>query len=51
MHAFDVLGDPVRRHILELLADGEQTAGAITEVSLGQFAPDQAPSQQQQTSD
>jgi DNA-binding transcriptional ArsR family regulator len=30
MHAFDVLGDPVRRRILELLADGEQTAGAIT---------------------
>ena len=22
MHAFDVLGDPVRRRILELLADG-----------------------------
>jgi DNA-binding transcriptional ArsR family regulator len=30
MHAFDVLGDPVRRRILELLADGEQTSGAIT---------------------
>ena len=29
MHAFDVLGDPVRRRILELLADGEMTAGAI----------------------
>lgn len=29
MHAFDVLGDPVRRRILELLADGEQPAGAI----------------------
>jgi DNA-binding transcriptional ArsR family regulator len=29
MHAFDVLGDPVRRRILELLADGEQTAGEI----------------------
>ena len=24
MHAFDVLGDPVRRRILELLADGER---------------------------
>jgi len=23
MHAFDVLGDPVRRRILELLAEGE----------------------------
>ena len=30
MHAFDVLGDPVRRRILELLADGEQTAGSLT---------------------
>ncbi|MEV4755686.1 metalloregulator ArsR/SmtB family transcription factor [Micromonospora sp. NPDC049559] len=30
MHAFDVLGDPVRRRILELLADGEQTSGAIS---------------------
>jgi DNA-binding transcriptional ArsR family regulator len=37
MHAFDVLGDPVRRHILELLADGEQTAGAITEVIRAEF--------------
>ena len=30
MHAFDVLGDPVRRRILELLADGELTAGALS---------------------
>src|SRR5581483_1276495 len=29
MHAFDVLGDPVRRRILELLADGERTAGNL----------------------
>jgi DNA-binding transcriptional ArsR family regulator len=29
MHAFDVLGDPVRRHILELLADGERSSGEI----------------------
>ena len=29
MHAFDVLGDPVRRRILELLADGERPAGEI----------------------
>jgi DNA-binding transcriptional ArsR family regulator len=28
--AFDVLGDPVRRRILELLAEGEQTSGTIT---------------------
>ena len=29
MHAFDVLGDPVRRRILELLAEGEQPAGTL----------------------
>ena len=29
VHAFDVLGDPVRRRILELLSDGELTAGAV----------------------
>jgi DNA-binding transcriptional ArsR family regulator len=30
MHAFDVLGDPVRRRILELLTDGERTSGALS---------------------
>ena len=30
MHALDVLGDPVRRRILELLATGEQSSGALT---------------------
>lgn len=29
MHAFDVLGDPVRRRILEMLADGETSAGHV----------------------
>jgi DNA-binding transcriptional ArsR family regulator len=29
MHAFDVLGDPVRRRILELLASGERSSGSI----------------------
>jgi DNA-binding transcriptional ArsR family regulator len=29
VHAFDVLGDPVRRRILELLAEGERTAGDL----------------------
>jgi DNA-binding transcriptional ArsR family regulator len=38
MNAFDVLGDPVRRRVLELLADGEQTAGAITDVIRAEFA-------------
>ena len=32
MHAFDVLGDPVRRRILELLAEGERSSGEIVEV-------------------
>ncbi|UJR84003.1 ArsR/SmtB family transcription factor [Sandaracinus amylolyticus] len=33
MHAFDVLGDPVRRRILELLAaEGEHTSGEIVAV-------------------
>jgi DNA-binding transcriptional ArsR family regulator len=31
VHAFEVLADPVRRRILELLADGEQPAGAVAE--------------------
>lgn len=38
MHAFDVLGDPVRRRILELLADGELTSGAITGVIQAEFS-------------
>ncbi len=37
MHAFDVLGDPVRRRILELLADGELTSGAVCEVIRREF--------------
>ncbi|MFF4219342.1 ArsR/SmtB family transcription factor [Streptomyces nondiastaticus] len=38
MHAFDVLGDPVRRRILELLAEGERTSGAVTAVIREEFA-------------
>jgi DNA-binding transcriptional ArsR family regulator len=37
MHAFDVLGDPVRRRILELLAGGEQASGAISAVIQEEF--------------
>jgi DNA-binding transcriptional ArsR family regulator len=37
MHAFDVLGDPVRRKILELLADGELSSGALTAVVQAEF--------------
>jgi DNA-binding transcriptional ArsR family regulator len=37
VHAFDVLGDPVRRRILELLAGGERAAGEVTEVVRAEF--------------
>jgi DNA-binding transcriptional ArsR family regulator len=37
MHAFDVLGDPVRRRILELLANGELTSGQITTIIRAEF--------------
>ncbi len=37
MHALDVLGDPVRRRVLELLAEGEQSAGAVTAVVREEF--------------
>jgi DNA-binding transcriptional ArsR family regulator len=37
MNAFDVLGDPVRRRILELLADGERSAGEISAVVQKEF--------------
>jgi DNA-binding transcriptional ArsR family regulator len=37
VHAFDVLGDPVRRRILELLADGELSSGSITETVRSEF--------------
>jgi DNA-binding transcriptional ArsR family regulator len=37
VQAFDVLGDPVRRRILELLAEGEQSSGAITAVIRAEF--------------
>ncbi len=37
MHAFDVLGDPVRRRILELLAEGEHTSGEVVAVIAAEF--------------
>ena len=37
MHAFAVFGDPVRRRILELLASGEQSSGAVTETVTAEF--------------
>jgi DNA-binding transcriptional ArsR family regulator len=37
VHAFDVLGDPVRRRILELLTEGELPSGAITTIVQAEF--------------
>jgi DNA-binding transcriptional ArsR family regulator len=37
VHAFDVLGDPVRRRILELLADGEMTSGGVSDAIRDEF--------------
>ncbi|MCW3013282.1 MAG: putative transcriptional regulator, ArsR family [Solirubrobacterales bacterium] len=37
VHAFEILGDPVRRRIVELLADGEQAAGQIGVVIQREF--------------
>ncbi|HJT37791.1 MAG TPA: metalloregulator ArsR/SmtB family transcription factor [Actinomycetota bacterium] len=41
MHAFDVLGDPVRRRLLELLADGERPAGEVTAIVQAEFGVSQ----------
>ena len=37
MHPFNVLADPVRRRILELLAEGERAAGDVTAIIQQQF--------------
>ncbi|WP_414695854.1 ArsR/SmtB family transcription factor [Pedococcus sp.] len=37
VHAFDVLGDPVRRRILEELAAGERTSGSLCAVIGAEF--------------
>jgi DNA-binding transcriptional ArsR family regulator len=42
MHAFDVLGDPVRRRILELLAEREHASGEVVEVIAQEFGITQA---------
>ena len=47
MHAFEILGDPVRRRILELLADGEQPAGAVGAVIQREFGISQPAVSQQ----
>jgi DNA-binding transcriptional ArsR family regulator len=47
MHAFDVLGDPVRRRILELLAQGEHASGQVVEVISSEFGITQSAVSQQ----
>lgn len=42
MHAFDVLGDPVRRRILELLAGGQRSSGEVVDVIQAEFGISQA---------
>ncbi len=42
MHAFDILGDPTRRRILQLLAGGEMSAGDVTAVIQAEFGITQA---------
>lgn len=42
MHAFDVLGDPVRRRILELLAVEEHASGEVVEIIAAEFGISQA---------
>jgi DNA-binding transcriptional ArsR family regulator len=42
MHAFDVLGDPVRRRILELLSERELRSGEIVDVVTAEFSITQA---------
>ncbi len=42
MHAFDVLGDPVRRRILELLSERELRSGEIVDVVSAEFSITQA---------
>ena len=37
MHALDILGDPVRRRIMELLATGEHPAGAVVDAISAEF--------------
>jgi DNA-binding transcriptional ArsR family regulator len=37
VHAFDVLGDPVRRRILELIAKDELAAGDVVDVVTTEF--------------
>jgi DNA-binding transcriptional ArsR family regulator len=42
MHAFEVLADPVRRRILELLGSGEMASGEVVEAIGAEFGITQA---------
>lgn len=42
MHAFDILGDPTRRRILQLLSAGELSSGQISAVIHDEFGISQA---------
>ncbi|WFU29153.1 metalloregulator ArsR/SmtB family transcription factor [Bradyrhizobium brasilense] len=47
LHAFDILGDPVRRRILELLATGEHSSGDVVAVVQREFGITQSAVSQQ----
>ena len=42
MHAFDVLADPVRRRILEILSQGEHASGEVVEIVNREFVVGQS---------
>jgi DNA-binding transcriptional ArsR family regulator len=42
VHAFDVLADPVRRRLLELLAEGERSSGDMTNIIQTEFGVTQS---------
>jgi DNA-binding transcriptional ArsR family regulator len=42
MHIFDAIADPVRRRILELLAQGEMASGAVVQAIGAEFGITQA---------
>lgn len=42
MHALDILGDPVRRRILEVLAEAEHSSGEVVEIIHAEFGITQA---------
>ncbi len=47
MHAFEVLGDPVRRRLLELLTEGERPAGDMAAIVQREFGITQSAVSQQ----